>query len=172
MPTGTSTDRTHGAQPRTVLTRPGTRRLVDALVPALLLLALVLLTLDVVRGGVTLRLDHLVLDATPGEGNGPALPGLLALLVADVATPAVAVAALLVLATGLAVGARRPGPLVLAGAAVVLLTGTVLAGKDLIPRAAPGYEGVLGAGGAFPSGHTTTTLVCAVAVCHLTLLPT
>jgi membrane-associated phospholipid phosphatase len=145
-----------------------TRRLVDVLVPVLLLVALVALTVGVVQGGITARIDDLVYGATPGQGNGPVVPGFLALLVIDIATPAVSIGAVLLLAVILWVRTGRSAPFVLAGPAMALLTVTVLLGKALIDRPGPGYDEVFGiGGGAYPSGHAATALVCAGVVAAL-----
>jgi membrane-associated phospholipid phosphatase len=138
----------------------------DVVVPALLLALLVVLTAGVMQGA-TARLDELVNAAAPGQGEGPMVPDLLALSVVDLATPPVWVTALLIVGAVLAVRRHRWAPLVLTGAATFVLSGTVLLGKDLIGRPAPDYVGVLDAGGAYPSGHTATALICAGVVAEL-----
>ncbi|HET8594275.1 MAG TPA: phosphatase PAP2 family protein [Intrasporangium sp.] len=165
MSTGTGTQR--GSEARQA-GRPATRarRLVDALVPALLLALLVILTAAVVQGA-TVRLDERVNEAAPGQGQGPIVPDLVALSVVDLATPPVWVGALLILGAVLALRRHRWAPLVVTGAATGVLTGTVLLGKDLIGRPAPDYVGVLDAGGAYPSGHTATALICAGVLAEL-----
>ena len=130
-------------------------------VPLALLVALVALTVGVVREGRVYRLDDAVLSLTPGETGGPALPHALAYLVVDLATPAAGVGVVLLVVTWLASRWRDPAPLVVAVAAIVLLTTTVLVGKAVIDRAAPGYDAVGVHDGSYPSGHTATALVCA-----------
>lgn len=159
MSTGTGTQRATGAvQGR----QPGRRRrsLVDVLVPALLLVALVAVTVAVVQG-LTVPIDDHVYGATPGRDNGPAGPGVLALVVVDIATPAVWVAGMVLLAVALWAHTRRPGPVILIGSATALLTLTVLLGKGVIPRQLPDFAEVVSDRGAYPSGHTATALVCA-----------
>lgn len=161
MSTGTSAHRASGEQPRVRADHSsGPSRLADVIVPALLLVALVLLTVAVVRG-LTVRIDDPVYEATPGGGNGPAVPDVLALVVVDIGTPAVCVAVVLLLAVALWVRTRRIGPLIMTASATALLTLTVLLGKGLIPRPLPGFAEVVGDRGAYPSGHTATALVCA-----------
>ncbi|WP_323100736.1 phosphatase PAP2 family protein [Intrasporangium sp. YIM S08009] len=130
-------------------------------VPLVLLVALVALTVGVVREGRVYRLDDAVLALTPGETGGPTLPHVLAFLVVDLATPAVGVAVVLLVATWLSWRRRSPAPVVVAVPAIVLLTTTVLVGKAVIDRAAPGFDAVVVHDGSYPSGHTATALVCA-----------
>jgi len=68
------------------------RRLSGPVVALVLAAGLVVVTSSVVRGGAAFRLDDLVLASTPGRGNGPAVPDLLALGVVELATPALSVA--------------------------------------------------------------------------------
>lgn len=143
------------------------RHLLDVLVPALLLVGLVLVTVSVVRGGVSAHVDAVVYRVTPGQGHGPVVLDLLALLVVDIATPPVWVAAVLLGMVGLWARTRRGAPLVLTGSAIGLLVVTVLLGKSLIARPGPGSSHVLGGLGSFPSGHTATALVCAGVVAEL-----
>ncbi|WP_207555913.1 phosphatase PAP2 family protein [Intrasporangium flavum] len=127
----------------------------------MLLVALVALTVGVVREGRVYRLDDAVLALTPGETGGPGLPHVLAFAVVDLATPAVGVAVVLLVAAWLSRRWRDPAPLVVAVPAIVLLTTTVLVGKAVIDRAAPGFDAVVAHDGSYPSGHTATALVCA-----------
>lgn len=166
MATGTGTQRAGGAA-LGLRSAARARRVVDVVIPALLLTAFALLTVEVVRGGAVVRLDDLVRDWTPGQGNGPMVPDLLGLVVVDIATPPVCVAAVLLLGAVLSLRTGRWAPLVLTGAATTLLTATVLLGKELIDRQAPDYVGVAGAGGAYPSGHTATAIICAGVVAEL-----
>ena len=134
---------------------------------ALLLLAgLSLVTLAVVSG-VTTHLDDLVYARTPGRGNGPGVPNFLALVVVDVATPALCVAAVAAFTAALCLRSGRWSPALLAGPALALLTTTVLLGKNVIPRASPETPDVLGGYGSYPSGHTATALVCSGVVAAL-----
>ncbi|MGO4601017.1 phosphatase PAP2 family protein [Terrabacter sp. 2YAF2] len=138
------------------------RRLTGPLVALLLAAGLVVVTASVVQGGPSARLDDLVYALTPGRDNGPAVPDLLALGIVHLATPALGVAALIAVATVLSGRVGGRGPLVVAGPALAVLTVTVLLGKAVIPRGAPGYgQQVLSDGGSYPSGHTATALICA-----------
>lgn len=128
---------------------------------------LVLVTLSVVLGGPTLRVDDLVYARTPGRDDGPVVPGLIALVVADVATPAVCVSVVALSTLALCLRRRRWTPALLAGPALTLLTVTVLLGKAVIPRPLPGFSEVVDGDGAFPSGHTATAVVCAGSVAAL-----
>ena len=131
------------------------------LVPLLLAVALALVTASVVLGGPTVRVDDTVFALTPGDTAGPPVPRLLALLVVDLATPAVGVAVVLVVVGVLWWRTRRVGPLLVALPALAVLTATVLLGKGVIDRAAPGFTTVLAQSGSYPSGHTATALVSA-----------
>lgn len=145
-----------------------TRRLVDRLVPALLLIALIVVTVSVLHGGLSARVDDAVYAAAPGPSSGPVVPRFVGLLVIDLATPAVWIGGVLLLGVVLWKRTGRSAPLVLAGPAVILLTMTVVLGKGLIGRPGPGYDEVFGlGGGAYPSGHTATALVCAGVVAEL-----
>ncbi len=139
----------------------GLLRVAGPLVPLLLAVALALVTAGLVLGGPTARLDATVYALTPGENGGPSVPGLLALLAVDLATPALGVAVVLVVVGVLWLRHRRLGPLVLALPALAVLTATVLLGKAVIDRPAPGFEAVVGHDGYYRSGHTATALVCA-----------
>ena len=130
-------------------------------VPLVLLVALVALTVGVVREGRVYRLDDAVLALTPGETGGPALLHALAYLVVDLATPALDVAVVVLVTGWVSWRWRDPGPLVVAVPAIVVLTTTVLVGKAVIDRAAPGFDAVVQHDGSYPSGHTATALVCA-----------
>ncbi len=151
--------------------RPGDRRrptgLLGPIVPLLLAIGLALVTASVVRGGPTVRIDDAVFALTPGENGGPVLPRLLALLVVDVATPAVGVAVVLVVVALEWLRSRRVGPAVMALPAVAVLTATVLLGKAVIDRPSPGYAYVFAHDGSYPSGHTATALVCAGVLAEL-----
>lgn len=131
------------------------------MVALLLGAGLVLLTLDVIRGGAAIRLDHRVLALTPGRGNGPVLPDLLAFGVVQLATPALSVAVVCAVTMALCLRTGRWAPLLLAGPAIAVMSTTVLLGKGLISRTAPDVPGMLGGDGSYPSGHTATALVCA-----------
>jgi len=130
-------------------------------VALLLALGLVAVTVSVVLGGPTVRLDDIVLSATPGRGNGPVVPDVLTLLVVDIATPALCVAAVAAVSAALCLHRGRWAPLALSGPALALLTGTVLLGKSVIPRSGPVAREMASDLGYYPSGHTATALVCA-----------
>ena len=143
------------------------RRLTGPLVALLLTAGLAVVTVSVVQGGPSARLDDLVYGLTPGRGNGPAVPDLLALGIVRLATPAMAVVAVIAVVAALSgrIGVR--GPLVLAAPALAVLTVAVLLGKAVIPRVAPGYGQVVTDNGSYPSGHTATALICAGVLAEL-----
>ncbi|GAA2021650.1 hypothetical protein GCM10009740_07930 [Terrabacter terrae] len=130
-------------------------------VALLLALGLVAVTVSVVLGGPTVRLDDVVVSATPGSGNGPVVPDVLTLLVVDIATPALCVAAVAAVTAALCLHRGRWAPLALSGPALALLTVTVLLGKSVIPRSGPVVREMASDLGYYPSGHTATALVCA-----------
>jgi undecaprenyl-diphosphatase len=103
------------------------------------------------------QLDHSVNDwATTQRGT---LPWKAAKVVFDVATPTVALS--ITLALGLLVAGRRHQWVIAGDAAIriALVVASVLLLKPLL--AVPGPRNSLGDhGGAFPSGHTTSTVVC------------
>lgn len=116
----------------------------------------VALTALVVAGTVVPSLDRHVLDAANAHRSS-ALNDVAGVVI-DMFSPPVDVAVLLGAAL---VVSRRTGswrPLVLALVAVVALVGVVLAMKFGVGRAAPPPHHPFD--GAFPSGHTATTLVC------------
>lgn len=94
------------------------------------------------------------------HGQGPRYPFMLnmAEVISRLATPQWSVAGSLVLAGAMSKRARTWQPLQRMAAAVVLLAATVMGMKTVIDR--PGPHGS-GATGYFPSGHTTTAVVCA-----------
>lgn len=139
----------------------GWHRLSGPAVALLLVTGLVLLTLDVVRGGAAIRLDDLVRDLTPGRGNGPVLPDLLTFGIVQLATPALSVAVVGAVTMAVCLRTGRWGPLLLAGPPILVMSTVVLLGKGLISRTAPDVPGLLGGDGSYPSGHTATALVCA-----------
>lgn len=140
----------------------GTRRRLSGPVVALVLgLGLVLLTLDVMRSGAAIRIDDRVAALTPGQGNGPVVPDLLALGIVQLATPVLSVAVVAAVTVAVCLWSGRWAPLLLAGPAIAVMSAAVLLGKDLIVRAAPDVPGMLGGNGSYPSGHTATALVCA-----------
>jgi len=142
--------------------REGPRRRPSGPVVALVLgLGLVLLTLDVMRGGAAIRLDDRVLALTPGQGNGPVVPDLLALGIVQLATPVLSVAVVGAVTVAVCLRSGRWAPLLLAGPAIAVMSAAVLLGKDLITRTSPDVPGMLGGNGSYPSGHTATALVCA-----------
>ncbi|MEW1954866.1 phosphatase PAP2 family protein [Terrabacter sp. NPDC080008] len=133
----------------------------------LLAVGLVVVTTSVVVGGPTVRVDDVVKNLTPGQDAGPGALGLLALVVVDIATPALCVALVAAFAVALALLQRRWAPVLLAAPALALLTGTVLLGKAVIPRGGPISPEIIGGLGSYPSGHTATALVCAGVVAEL-----
>ena len=143
------------------------RRLTGPLVALLLAACLVVVTVSVVQGGPSARLDDLVYALTPGRDNGPAVPDLLALGIVHLATPEIAVVAVIAILTALSNRIGGRGPLVMAAPALAVLTVTVLLGKAVIPRVAPGYGQVVTDNGSYPSGHTATALICAGVLAEL-----
>ncbi|WP_330476517.1 phosphatase PAP2 family protein [Terrabacter sp. C0L_2] len=160
----TREQRRPGSTRRTVSTResgsPGHRRY-GPLVALLLAVGLVLVTVGVVSGGALLMLDDRVLALTPGRGGGPRAAELVALGIVDLATPVLSVAVLCAVTFAVCLRTGRWTPLVVAGPALVLVSGSVLLGKAVITRSAPDVPGMLGGDGSYPSGHTATALVCA-----------
>jgi membrane-associated phospholipid phosphatase len=139
---------------------PGRRR-TGPLVALLLAVGLGLVTVGVVSGGALLRLDDRVLALTPGRGGGPRAAELVALGIVDLATPVLSVAVLCAVTFAVCLRTGRWTPLVVAGPALVLVSGAVLLGKAVITRSAPEIPGMPGGDGSYPSGHTATALVCA-----------
>jgi len=94
-------------------------------------------------------------------------------LIINLAQPAVAVPALLVIAIAVSARRRSLRPLLTATVAVAVLLITVIPAKILIGRLAPGQLRLAPDGrGSFPSGHATTATVCYVlAVLLLPYLP-
>ena len=137
------------------------------LVPVGLVLALALLTVAVVTHSWVTVLDAGVAGSVPRHGTFPALDRL-ATVVTTVAQPAANVA--VAFAVGVLVAARTRSwrSLVPPVAALGLLTATVLLGKTLISRPGPPGSEVQADWGYFPSGHTTSALVC-VGVVALTV---
>ncbi|GAA2743781.1 hypothetical protein GCM10009868_18900 [Terrabacter aerolatus] len=137
------------------------RRLTGPLVALLLLAGLVVLTLSVERGGAAIRLDDRVLALTPGRGNGPVVPDLLARAVVQLATPVLSVAVVGAVTMAVCLRTGRWTPLWLAGPAIVMMATTVLLGKAHIDRTLPNVSDMAGGDGSYPSGHTATAFVCA-----------
>ena len=136
--------------------RPGRR---DVLVPLGLLVALGLLTAAVATRSWVTTLDARVAGSVPVHGQWHALD-VLARVVTTVAQPAGNVVAAAVVAGLLAWRARSWSPLRAALPALVLLTLTVLLGKSVLSRPGPPGSEVGTTLGYFPSGHTTSALVC------------
>ncbi|HEX8972976.1 phosphatase PAP2 family protein [Oryzihumus sp.] len=129
------------------------------LVPLGLGLALALLTVAVVTHSWVTRLDAQIEGGLPRHGTWPVLDRL-ATVVTTVAQPAANVAVAFAVAVFVAARTRAWRSLVAPVAALGLLTATVLLGKVLISRPGPpGSETDTGLG-YFPSGHTTSALVC------------
>ncbi len=141
-------------------------------VPAVVL---AILTVNVLVSGPLVGADQRIRVFTRSLASSPGWHWLggPARLIVDVASPVVAVPVLVI--SALAVGASRRSlrPPLTAAAASVLLLVTVVPGKILIGRLAPGRLRPLAAGGlgSFPSGHTTTASVCYVLAVLLPLLP-
>ncbi|MGZ4686615.1 phosphatase PAP2 family protein [Oryzihumus sp.] len=129
------------------------------LVPAVLVLALALLTVAVVTHSRVTLLDARVSGSVPRHGTFPALDRL-ATLVTTVAQPAANVAVAFGVGVLVAARTRSWRALVPPVAALGLLTATVLLGKTLIGRPGPPGSEVQADWGYFPSGHTTSALVC------------
>jgi len=124
-----------------------------------LALGLAVLTTLVATGG-TVGLDRWVDETMPRRGGGPAPLHLVAEAIITVANPAVTMALLLTAAALWAIRSRTPWPVWAAAPAVAVLTVTVLLGKWLLARPGPPGSHPVHILGAYPSGHTATTLVC------------
>ena len=142
-------------------------RLWPWLVTGGLLLALAVLTGNVLAHGPLVSLDQHIRDAVQARATSPAWRWLgasthsPAQLATDLGRNYVAGPALALTAIVLAVRRRTARPVVAAAIGVVLVVATVIPAKILIGRTGPGLTTV-GAGGlgVFPSGHTTTACVC------------
>jgi membrane-associated phospholipid phosphatase len=145
------------------------------LMPGVPAVVLVILTVNVLATGPLVGADQRIRTFTRSLASSPGWHWLggPARLIVDLANPLVAVAVLTV--SALVVGARRRSlrPLLTAAVAAILLLVTVVPGKILIGRLAPGRLRPLVPGGlgSFPSGHTTTASVCYVLAVLLPLLP-
>jgi undecaprenyl-diphosphatase len=134
---------------------------------------LVILTVNVLAHGPLIGVDQRIRANVQALASSHAwhwLGGPAGLII-NLAQPSVAVPVLLV--SALAVSARRRSlrPLCTAAVAIILLVVTVIPGKILIGRLAPGQLRLAPDGwGAFPSGHATTSSVCYV-LAVLPLLP-
>ena len=142
-------------------------RLWPWLVTGGLLLALAVLTGNVLAHGPLVSLDQHIRDAVQARATSPAWRWLgasthsPAQLATDLGRNYVAGPALALTAIVLAVRRRTARPVAAAAIGVVLVVATVIPAKILIGRTGPGLTTV-GAGGlgVFPSGHTTTACVC------------
>ena len=132
---------------------------VDVLVPLGLAVALAVLTAAVATRSWVTGLDESVASSVPAHGQWHALD-VLSRVVTTLALPAGNVIGAAVIAGVLAWRARSWAPLRLALPALVLLTGSVLLGKALLSRPGPPGSEVGTTLGYFPSGHTTSALVC------------
>jgi membrane-associated phospholipid phosphatase len=145
------------------------------LMPGVPAVVLVILTVNVLASGPLVGADQRIRAFTRSLAGSPGWHWLggPARLIVDLANPVVAVTVLAV--SAVVVGARRRSlrPLVTAAVAAILLLVTVVPGKILIGRLAPGRLRPLAPGGlgSFPSGHTTTASVCYVLAVLLPLLP-
>lgn len=149
--------------------RPGDVRTRVPVVDLALGTVLAALTALVALGSWPVAVDHRVyrwLPSPTGPGPGGAVGGL-AHAVAVLATPSVTVALTLGVAGAVALRSRSTAALHSVVPPVLALTATVLAGKAALHRAGP--PGSHGAGllGYYPSGHTTTALVCVGTLCAL-----
>lgn len=157
------------ARPRSARWRSGW------IMPGVPAAVLAILTINVLATGPLVGADQRIRAFTRSLASSPGWHWLggPARLIVDLANPVVAVAVLTV--SALAVGARRRSlrPLLTAAVAAILLLVTVVPGKILIGRLAPGRLRPLAPGGlgSFPSGHTTTASVCYVLAVLLPLLP-
>jgi membrane-associated phospholipid phosphatase len=143
------------------------------LVPGIPAAVLAVLTINVLASGPLVGADKRIhaTVATLVNARGWQWLGGPARLIVDLADPVVAVTVLVV--SALAVSSRRRSlrPLLAAGLACTLLLVTVVPGKILIGRLAPGQLRLpSGSYGSFPSGHATTASVCYV-LAVLPLLP-
>lgn len=124
-----------------------------------LTVALAVLTLVVATGWWVTGIDAAVDGSVPPHGRFPSLDRL-ARVVTTVAQPAGSVVAVAVIASAVAAVSRSWWPLKAAVPALALLTSLVLLGKSLLQRPGPPGSEVGTTLGYFPSGHTTSALVC------------
>ena len=137
------------------------------LVPLGLVLGLGLLTVAVVTHSWVTALDARVAGSVPRHGTFPALDHV-ATVITTVAQPAANVAVAFAVGVLVAALTRSWRSLVPPVAALALLAATVLLGKTVISRPGPPGSEVQDGWGYFPSGHTTSALVC-VGVVALTV---
>ncbi len=133
-----------------------------------LVAALGLLTLAVVRGWWPVSLDHAVYAALPGRHAAGAHGFWLTATqgVVDLARPEDAVVVTLLVAAALTWQARSSAAVRIVLPPIALLIAAVVGGKIAVDRLGPGAtEAHLL--GCYPSGHTTTAVVCAGLVAHL-----
>lgn len=140
---------------RAVVLTPGDRRRPRI---AAVLAALFAVLTAAVRGGWVQPLDTAI--SRWAVASQQSLLAHVAVLVTDAVTPQFLVPCALVLTTWPALRCRQ---WLVAGetvARLALLTGSVLLLKGLVARPGPSALSEAAHGGAFPSGHTTTSLVC------------
>ena len=161
------------AQPTQEVARPpappgrGPARLRPWLVTGGLLVALAVLTGNVLAHGPLVSLDQHIRDAVQARAAAPrwhwlgASPHAPAQLITDLGRTYVAVPLLALTVVVLAVRRHTIRPVAAAAIGVALLVATVIPAKILIGRPGPGLTTVGAHGlGMFPSGHTTTACVC------------
>ena len=119
--------------------------------------ALVAVTEQVLTSGPLTAIDRDVAQWLHSQGPGDPFILTVAEVISRIATPQLSVAGSLVVAGAMSKRAGTWQPLQRMTAAVVLLAATVLGMKTLIDRPGPPGQG---ATGYFPSGHTTTAVVC------------
>ncbi|HEV7208467.1 MAG TPA: phosphatase PAP2 family protein [Mycobacteriales bacterium] len=138
---------------------PGRWQWWDAAVPALLLAAFGGLLAGVLAGGPVISVDHQVRSWVLAHSSARLVR--LSTAVTNVGSPGHSVIALAVVATFLGWRRRRTGPMLLSGLAAGVLAAAVLLIKMWVHRPGPELpmEGPLYAG-YFPSGHTTSAVVC------------
>lgn len=134
-----------------------------------LLVALALLTLAVALGWWPVSVDLAVEGALPSLGAGGVTGVLLHLAdrLTEVAAPVGTAVVTLALAGLVALAGQSFEPLRFAAVRVGALVVTVLGGKALLHRPGPLEPHVSALHGYFPSGHTTTALVCTATIAAL-----
>jgi undecaprenyl-diphosphatase len=130
---------------------------------------LVLLTADVVAGGVFTSVDEQVHDAVPGRWEDATPLQVLGWLSGLGFSIAVLAATALVVSHSQV----RVWPLLLAAANTLAVAVVVLTMKALVGRVGPGLsENPAGYSGYFPSGHVATSTVCIGPACFIVLRAT
>jgi membrane-associated phospholipid phosphatase len=130
-------------------------------VPALAA-GLLVLTFAIAAGWWPVSLDHRLAAALPGQ-HAAGLPSVLldlASVITTLATPQATVPITLVVAAALAWRDRNAAALRIVAVPLMALTISVLAGKALLHRPGPAGSHLHHLLGYYPSGHTTTAVVC------------